>query len=273
MFHAGLTCEIYSDGHQSASRHPRPNSGGTVLKHVWIMGVCFLLAVSSAIAAEPAYTGPYWMCPDAHGADQATLFKTIDISKFPMRIDTLGDMTVEGVQARVNASRSAAIMNKDGDPIENAFKKLFGDYGTTMAVGPKRRLAALCFAVGPPPADQQTDGPFVFMPGFIVQKDQSPDPHLDVVTVPQHLYLVVSYTGSQDDVGNMRFTLTNEFWPRYAPLLGFHRDDRAPNLMIWEVDQSGNESTQRLEMWTPILPVSVNQAAPWKGPPASDTNK
>ncbi len=214
--------------------------------------VLLALQTGLALADNNAYTGPYFMCPDAHGEDQKALFKIIDITKMPMRIEGMGERRVDGYAASLGASRSAQIMGKK-DPIEEAFEKLAGT--TTTMGADNRRLVAVCFALEPPPADN-TDGPFLFMPGYFIDSPGDVIEPLDTVVIPAQTYLVLSFSGPADDVGNMRFTLTEEFWPKVAPFLGLERAP-GPNLMVWPPGFKGNEAQVTLEMWTPIKPFRI----------------
>lgn len=228
-----------------------------------------LCGATSGIAAEEIFEGPFYRCPDAHGEEQIARFETIDLSGFPMRIASHEAFVIEGVQAHVEASRTglATMANGGpGDPIEAAYMQLGEEIGATVAGGPdnlQRQLAAICFAVTPPPEDQSIDGPFIYMPGHIVEAGAPSLGTLDRVHVPAHLYLVVSFSGPLEDIGSLRFTLSNDFFPKYGAMLGLVRDDQAPNLMISAFGEQGFEPIQHLEMWTPILPISVNHKAPW----------
>lgn len=51
--------------------------------------------------------------------------------------------------------------------------------------------------------------------------------------------------------------MTEEFWPKTAPILGLERTD-GPNLMIWAPGLQGNEAQAQLELWTPIKPFNIN---------------
>jgi predicted transcriptional regulator YdeE len=213
----------------------------------------FLISAGAAQADDNDYTGPFYMCPDAHGQEQKSLFRTMDITGLPMRIEGLGETRVLGYGAQLAASRSPTTM-KDGDPIGNAFEKLFGT-PNTMSADQKRRLMAVCFATTPPPKED-IDGPFVFMPGFLVNGDQDMPP-MDSVNIPPQTYLVVTYNGPSEDIGSFRFTMTEEFWPKTAPILGLERVD-GPNLMVWAPGLKGNEVQAQLELWTPIKPFKIN---------------
>jgi predicted transcriptional regulator YdeE len=174
----------------------------------------------------------------------------IDIDESSMRIEGMGPLTIEGFGARVAESRTNSILSGQ-DPIEEAFGKLFSDTTVFTAV-PQRRLAAACFALTPPP-NADIDGPFVFMPGFLVDDGQI-DPGKDSVTIPAQTYLVLKFTEPGSAVGDMRFSLTEGFWRDRAPSLGLERDD-GPNIMIWaEGDYGAPEGDTTLEMWTPIKP-------------------
>ena len=211
------------------------------------------LQTCGAFADSNVYSGPFYMCPDAHGADQKGLFRTIDITNMPMRIEGMGQRRIDGFSASLSASRSAVVMNQK-DPIEEAFERLSG-VTTTMAED-DRRLVAVCFALEPPPS-ADIDGPFLFMPGYFVDTPGDVIQPFDTIVVPEQTYLVLTFTGSAEDVGNMRFTLTEEFWPKVAPFLGLERVD-GPNLMIWPPGFKGNEAQVSLEMWTPIKPYRIS---------------
>lgn len=71
-----------------------------------------------------------------------------------------------------------------------------------MSADQKRRLMVACFATEPPP-NEDLDGPFVFMPGFLAQGDQVMPP-MDSVIVPPQTYLVVTYIGPSADIGSFR---------------------------------------------------------------------
>lgn len=212
-----------------------------------------LISAGSAYAENNTYEGPFYMCPDAHGQEQKSLFRTMDITGMPMRIEGLGETRLLGYGAQIAASRSSAVM-RDGDPVDNAFEKLFGT-PNTMSGDESRQLMAACFATQPPPKED-IDGPFVFMPGFRAERDTIIPP-LETVIIPPQTYLVVTYNGATADIGNFRFTMTEEFWPKTAPILGLERVD-GPNLMIWATGQRGNEEQVQLELWTPIKAFKIN---------------
>ena len=220
-----------------------------------ISKIVFLLSLicpGAAFADNDSYKGPLHMCPDAHGEEQKALFRTIDITGLPMRIEGMGETRLLGFGVQLAASRSAAVM-KDGDPISNAFERLFGAPNTMSTDA--RRLMAVCFATEPPPAED-IDGPFVFMPVFLAEPNLAMPP-MDSVLIPALTYLVVKYAGPSADIGNFRFTMTEEFWPKTAPILGLQRVD-GPNLMIWAPGLRGNEPQAQLELWTPIKPFKIN---------------
>lgn len=221
----------------------------------FLMAYLSFLALSGSVAFadDNAYTGPFHMCPDAHGAEQKALFRIIDITRMPMRVEGSGAQRIDGFAASLAASRSAQIMNRK-DPIEEAYEKLAG-ITTTMSTD-TRQLAAVCFATTPPPATD-TDGPFLFMPGYIINSQTDVLQPLDTVTVPAQTYLVLSYEGPSAEIGDMRFTMSEEFWPKVAPFLGLERTD-GPNVMIWAPGLKGNEPNTSLEFWTPIKPYRIS---------------
>jgi len=53
-------------------------------------------SVTSALAEETVYRGPFYMCPDAHGAEQKALFRLIDIvtSRCESKEEGLRELTV-----------------------------------------------------------------------------------------------------------------------------------------------------------------------------------
>jgi predicted transcriptional regulator YdeE len=209
---------------------------------------------NAAMAAGATYSGPFYMCPDAHGAEQKALFRLIDITQFPMRIEGRGSTRVDGYGAQVMASRSAAIAG-GRDPIEEAFEKLFSE-PEIKGTENKKTLAAVCFATTPPPKED-VDGPFVFMPGFLNESGELTEGPRDSVLIPAQTYLVLTFSGDASEVGNMRFTLSEQFWPRVAPFLGLERAD-GPNLMIWLEGSGTPDGPIVLEMWTPIKPLRIN---------------
>ncbi|MBY5367825.1 GyrI-like domain-containing protein [Rhizobium leguminosarum] len=144
-------------------------------------------------------------------------------------------------------------MNKK-DPIAEAFEKLAGT--TTTMSADKRRLAAVCFATTPPPKED-VDGPFVFMPGYLIESSADVLQPLDTITIPAQTYLVLTYQGPTSGIGDMRYTMTEEFWPKVAPFLGLQRAD-GPNLMIWAPGLNGSEDQTSLEFWIPIKPYSIS---------------
>jgi len=171
-----------------------------------------------------------------------------------MRIEGRGPTRVDGYGAQVLASASPAI-SSGGDPIKRAFEKLFSEPATQGAEN-KQTLAAVCFATTPPPK-QDIDGPFVFMPGFLSEPGELVVGPRDSVLIPAQTYLVLTFSGDSSDIGNMRFTLAEEFWPRVAPFLGIERAI-GPNLMIWQEGGKTPNGPVVLEMWTPIKPVRIN---------------
>lgn len=86
----------------------------------------FLISSGAAYADNNAYTGQFYMCPDAHGQEQKSMFRTMDITGMPMRIEGMGTTRLLDYGAQIAASRSAAIM-KDGDPIKNFFGEALRD--------------------------------------------------------------------------------------------------------------------------------------------------
>ncbi|WP_145964992.1 GyrI-like domain-containing protein [Rhizobium leguminosarum] len=215
--------------------------------------MAFIASPSIILADDEIYSGPFYMCPDAHGADQKALFRIIDITRMPMRIEGRGPQRIDGYAASLAASRTVEMMNKK-DPIAEAFEKLAGT--TTTMSADKRRLAAVCFATTPPP-EGDVDGPFVFMPGYLIESSADVLQPLDTITIPAQTYLVLIYQGPTSGIGDMRFTMTEEFWPKVAPFLGLQRAD-GPNLMIWAPGLSGSEDQASLEFWTPIEPYSIS---------------
>lgn len=211
------------------------------------------LQVGTASADNNAYSGPFFMCPDAHGEEQKALFHILDITGIAMRIEGMGQRRVDGFAAPLAASRSAAIMSGK-DPINEAFEKLFG-MPNTMAQD-NRQLVAVCFALKPPPTTD-TDGPFLFMPGFFIDSPGDVLQPLDTVLVPAQTYLVATFTGAPADIGNFRFTMTEEFWPKTAPFLGLEREV-GPNLMVWPRGSKGNEPQVTIELWTPIKAFRIS---------------
>lgn len=212
-----------------------------------------LLIANSALADNNVYSGPFFMCPDAHGEEQKALFRIIDITNMPMRIEGMGPRRIDGYGASVAASRSTVMMNQT-DPIQEAYEKLANT--PTIMGRENRQLAAVCFALEAPPKED-VDGPFVFMPGYLIDAPGNVLQPLDTIIVPAQTYLVVSFSGAADDIGNMRFTMTEEFWPKTAPFLGLERAD-GPNLMIWPPGARGNETQVSLEFWTPIKPFRIS---------------
>lgn len=136
------------------------------------------------------------------GASQAAhakaRFRLLDITKMPMRIEGKGSQRVDGCAASVSASRSAQIMSKK-DPIDEAFEKLAGT--TTTMGADHHRLAAVCFA---PPPNGDIDGPFLFMPGYLIENEGDVLQPLDTVTIPAQTYLVLTYSGPTTEIGDMR---------------------------------------------------------------------
>lgn len=207
-----------------------------------------------------AFAGPYFKCPDAHGAEQKKLFKIIDISKLPMRIEGMGEIAIIGVNAAVKASAGAkAPMGNDAvdaNPFHQAFGKL-AVHAQSMNANTDRRLVAVCFATTPPPTGD-VDGPFNYLPGFFadplkLHMQGNASGGFDSVIVPPKTYLVLHFHGQARDVGNFRFTLTEDFWPKVAPRLGLQRID-GPNVMIYQSGGLAKEDDAEvdLEMWTPI---------------------
>jgi predicted transcriptional regulator YdeE len=78
-----------------------------------------------------------------------------------------------------------------------------------------------------------------------------------MITIPSQTYLVLTYQGPTSGIGDMRFTMTEEFWPKVAPFLGLQRVD-APNIMIWAPGMDGKEEQTLLEFWTPIRLYSIS---------------
>ena len=194
------------------------------------------------------------MCPDAHGAEQKALFKLLDISGVAMRIEGMGQRRVDGFAARTGAS---GFVSETENPITQAFEKLFSSNNTIPELEAGQGLVTVCFAKEAPPTSD-TDGPFYFMPGFFVDdSDRNVEPPRDSVTIPAQTYLVTTWSGLSTDIGNFRFTLTEEFWPKTAPFLGLGRVD-GPNIMIWPPGQSDNETSATVEMWTPIKAFQIS---------------
>lgn len=227
------------------------------MRNVSAAALLLIASTLPAMADDNAYSGPFFMCPDAHGEEQKALFRIIDITRMPMRIEGMGPLRIDGFGASIAASRGPInIQSESGkDPIEEAYEKLAGIAGT-MSADEGRQLAAVCFATTPPPAED-IDGPFVFMPGYLIKSSADVLQPMDTIQVPAQTYLVLSYQGTLDDIGNMRFTMTEEFWPKVAPYLGIERAD-GPNVMIWPEGARGDEPEQTLEFWTPIKPYVVS---------------
>ncbi|MGX5851028.1 GyrI-like domain-containing protein [Mesorhizobium sp. PL10] len=222
--------------------------------------VCLLSVIGVSHADNNVYSGPFFMCPDAHGDAQKQLFKIIDISRFPMRIDHLGQRRIDGFVASLAASRSAALAvapeptvdEKIGQQIQK-LQQMAAPLGQDF----DRRYVEVCFATTAPPADPNIDGPFYYMPGYIVQSAITAvlQP-MDSVLIPEQLYLVVSYEGPTAEIGNLRYTMTEQFWQKTAPYLGYERSD-GPNLQIFAPGLKGSEEQTKLELWTPIKPIKV----------------
>ncbi|TAX38937.1 GyrI-like domain-containing protein [Rhizobium leguminosarum] len=211
-------------------------------------------------ADNNVYSGPFFMCPDAHGEEQKNLFKIIDISRFPMRIDTLGQLRVDGFAASLAASRSAEMATAPeptvDEKIGEQIQKL-QQMAAPLSQNFDQRYVEICFATQAPPKDQNIDGPFYYMPGFIIQTAITGvlQP-MDSVIVPQQLYHVLSYEGPTSEIGNLRFTLTEQFWQKTAPYLGLERAD-GPNIQIFAPGLKGTEEQTKLELWTPIKPIKI----------------
>lgn len=214
--------------------------------------ICAFSQASVAFADTNVYGGPLFMCPDAHGVEQKALFKIIDISRMPMRIEGMGKRRIDGFAASIDASRETGFL--DNDPFDAASKRL--NSITTTLGDFDRRLVEVCFATQPPPPTD-VDGPFLYMPGYFVDAPTtSVLAPLDTIVVPEQIYLVMSYDGPRAEIGDMRFTLTEEFWPKVAPYLGLERAV-GPNMMIYAPGYKGTEDRVSLEMWTPIKPYNI----------------
>jgi predicted transcriptional regulator YdeE len=166
--------------------------------------LAFIAAPSIVLADDEVYSGPFYMCPDAHGADQKALFRIIDMTRMPMRIEGRGPQRIDGYAASLAASRTLEMINKK-NPIAEAFERLAGT--TTTMSADKRRLGAVCFATTPAPKED-VDGPFVFMPGYLIESSADVLQPLDTITVPAQTYLVVTYKGA--DVGDRRHAVCDD---------------------------------------------------------------
>lgn len=226
-----------------------------------LLSFVFLVAASGASYADNnVYSGPFFMCPDAHGEEQKKLFKIIDISRFPMRIDSLGQRRVDGFVATLAASRSAetaaapepTVDEEIGQQIQK-LQQMAAPLGQNF----DQRYVEVCFATQAPPADPNIDGPFYYMPGYIIQTAITGVlKPMDSVIIPEQLYHVLSYEGPTSEIGNLRFTLTEQFWQKTAPYLGLERAD-GPNIQIFAPGLKGTEEQTRLELWTPIKPIKI----------------
>jgi predicted transcriptional regulator YdeE len=228
-----------------------------------LLSFVFFAAVSGASYADNnVYSGPFFMCPDAHGEEQKKLFTIIDINRFPMRIDSLGQRRVDGFVASLAASRSA-VMAVEPKPeptvdeeIGQQIQKL-QQMAAPLGQNFDQRYVEICFATQAPPVDKSIDGPFYYMPGYIIQTAITGvlQP-MDSIIIPEHLYHVLSYEGPTSEIGNLRFTLTEQFWQKTAPYLGFERTD-GPNIQIFAPGLKGTEEQTKLELWTPIKPIEI----------------
>jgi hypothetical protein len=211
--------------------------------------------IGASLADDRVYSGPFYKCPDAHGDKQKALFSIIDITRFPMRIEGLGQRRVDGFAANLAASISDVMMKED--PIGKAAQRM-GEVAAPMAKGFDQQYVEVCFATEPPPTDPNIDGPFYYMPGFFVESAVTAvlQP-MDSILIPEQTYLVVSYEGPSANIGNLRFTMTEDFWPKTAPFLGIERVD-GPNLQIFAPGLKGTEEQTKLELWTPIKPYVIS---------------
>jgi predicted transcriptional regulator YdeE len=226
-----------------------------------ILGALVLACACGVARADGGvYSGPFFKCPDAHGDEQKNLFSIIDISRFPMRIDSLGQLRIDGFAASLAASRSAEMAAAPEPTVDEMIgqqiqklQRMAAPLGQDF----EQRYVELCFATQAPPADQNIDGPFYYMPGFLIRTAITGvlQP-MDTVVVPAQLYHVLSYEGPGSDIGNLRFTLTEQFWQKTAPYLGLERAE-GPNIQFFAPGYRGNEERTKFELWTPIKPIKV----------------
>lgn len=224
------------------------------MRHFHLPLACLLPLLPMAHSDNESFTGPFYMCPDAHGASQKALFNILDITNLPMRVEGMGARRVDGFAANLTAS----LQNKlAADPVTVAFTKFFNSTTTFTELSTERKgLVTVCFAKEAPPAND-TDGPFFFMPGFFMDESVQVVENRDTVMIPEQTYLVVSWSGASADIANFRFTLTDQFWNKTAPFLGLRRVD-GPNIMVWPPGDDGNATIATVEMWTPIQPYVIS---------------
>jgi predicted transcriptional regulator YdeE len=99
--------------------------------------------------------------------------------------------------------------------------------------------------------------PFNFLSGRFADPENLPA-RMDTVVVPPQTYLVLHYTGTVDDIGNMRFTLPDDFLNNSALNLGLRRTD-GPNVMVFESGDYNSDGPVKVEMWTPIEPFALKR--------------
>jgi hypothetical protein len=102
------------------------------------------VAVSFGVRAaeKPTFVGPFYKCPDAHGADQKARFKKIDISGMPMTIEGKGSLAVAGDNAEAQESISPAGAD---DPIAVSIGK-WSTMAQAMHADVDHRTVSVCFA-------------------------------------------------------------------------------------------------------------------------------
>ena len=219
---------------------------------LFALSVAAINLTGAAAADKPSFAGPFYKCPDAHGADQKALFKKIDISSMPITIEGKGSFAVAGDNAQTSASRS---VSADTDPIFQSIAR-WSTLARALQADADHRTVSVCFATEPAPKADE-DGPFNFLSGRFVNERNLPD-RADTIVVPPQTYMVLHYTGPVSDLGNMRFTLTDDFWPNKAPSLGLKRSE-GPNVMIFDLGDYTSAGNVSVEMWTPVEPVTIKQ--------------
>ncbi len=208
------------------------------------------LAVASfaawGAAAQNLVTKSLGACPDAT-PEEASLFKTVPVPE--PRLETVGPIQLAGKNIELAAHSTAEFARIPGawktvtqQVQKKAVENVIDPQGFVEGnQAPAVPMFFACYTDG-------TKGHFNLMPAVPVQAFGFMPSDFSGITLEGHKYAVFDYRGTSDGVGDFRYSLTTQYWPKSS----MTRAD-APNIEV-HLPDSDPPNAVHMEMW-----VAVNE--------------
>ena len=186
-------------------------------------------------------------CPNVRTKQEEQGFKLIAVPT--PRIEQKQALRIAGVNATLGAHAQAAFQR-----IPQAWQLLAQQIPTmpakTNAASPfpikrgEERFTTyqVCFG-------NRAAKSFNFMPGLEVTDFKSIKPGFTGITLPARKYVVFSFEGRREDIGNLRYSISKLYWRRSK-----YKISDAPNLAVYPPDDDPNSDMVKMEFWVAIQP-------------------